>query len=413
MNASIVTIGDEILIGQIVDTNSQYLAKQLDALGFNIVSMTSISDQEDAILACLSDCLHKMDLVVLTGGLGPTKDDVTKRVFCDFFEDTLILDDQVHQHVEQMLVRLFGTPLLAINKAQALVPSRAKVLFNEGGTAPGLLMQKDNTTYVVLPGVPFEMKNIFEQELKPFLVSSFKNEFRLHQTIVTRGIGESVLSELLSEWELGLGSVKLAYLPSFDQVRLRLTVVDEIKLEAEKKVEKCIRALPATVLPYIISFSDEDILDIVIKNLIYSGKSISFAESCTGGKFAAMFSERPGASNYFKGGMVTYATESKINILGVNRATIEKHSVVSAEVAIEMAVRAREQFGSDYAIASTGNAGPSKGDSDVELGTVFLALATENDVLVEKFNFGQPREKVINSALAKGLKLIYNQILKK
>ncbi|MDR0227728.1 MAG: competence/damage-inducible protein A [Flavobacteriaceae bacterium] len=413
MKASIVTIGDEILIGQIVDTNSQFIAKELDKLGFDIIEMHSISDEQRTISTCLDYWLNKVDLVVITGGLGPTNDDITKHVFCEFFEDRLVMNQEVYNHVEQLLVKIFNRPLSDINKTQALVPTKATVLFNEGGTAPGLLMKKDNTTYVVMPGVPFEMKNIFKKELVPYLQKTFKNDIKVHKTLVFHGIGESLLAEFLEEWEKNLGSIKLAYLPNYLMVRLRLTAVGSSIEEVENLLKNKIDELPIEVLPYIKSYDDEDILDLIINNLISTGKSISFAESCTGGRLATLFNEKAGASTYFKGSVVTYATQSKIDVLGVDKNTIEKYTVVSAEVAKEMALKARELFKSDYAIATTGNAGPTKGDSDVSLGTVFIGIAIKDEVLAFEFNFGQPREKVVNNAIIKGLQLIYSEILKK
>lgn len=413
MKASIVTIGDEILIGQIVDTNSQFIANELDKMGFDVVQMLSISDEKKVITACLQEHLNKVDLVVFTGGLGPTNDDVTKHVFCDFFDDELIVDQKVYEHVEELLVKIFNKPLSDINKAQALVPSQAKVLFNEAGTAPGLLMTKENTTYVVMPGVPFEMKNIFQKELTPYLKSCFKNDFRVHQTLVLHGIGESVLAEMLVDWEANLGDVKLAYLPNFLMVRLRLTAVGTSEEQVKETLKQKVKELPDEVLPFIKSFDDTDILDLIIKSLISTGKSISFAESCTGGRLASLFSERPGASQYFKGGVVTYATESKVDVLGVRQKTIDEYTVVSEAVAKEMAINSRRLFKSDYAVSTTGNAGPSKGDSDATLGTVCIGIATEDTISAFEFNFGQPREKVLNNALIKGLQLIYSEILKK
>lgn len=414
MKASIITIGDEMLIGQIVDTNSVYLAKELDLLGFEVAEIITISDKKESIEKAMSSQMGQVDLVIMTGGLGPTKDDVTKKVFCDFFEDHLVIDEQVLAHVTTLIENYFKRPISEVNKQQALVPSTSTVLFNTAGTAPGMLMQKDNTTFVSFPGVPLEMKTIFSEQLVPYIKDHFKGIFNIHKTIITYGIGESLLAEYLEDWENNLPSdIKLAYLPSPGKVRLRLSSRGSNQDFLSQSIEMQIDRMPESAKAYIRAYEDIDFPEIIIKELQIRNKTISFAESCTGGRLAVMFNAKPGSSAYFKGGMVCYATESKVNILGVNQDTINKYTVVSEEVAMEMAEQARLKFNSDYAIATTGNAGPSKGDSDVEVGTVCIGIATPTGVFTKKYELGQPREKVINSAIAKGLELIYNEILKK
>ncbi|MDM1034787.1 CinA family nicotinamide mononucleotide deamidase-related protein [Myroides odoratimimus] len=414
MKASIITIGDEMLIGQIVDTNSVYLAKELDLLGFEVAEIITISDKKESIEKAMSSQMGQVDLVIMTGGLGPTKDDVTKKVFCDFFEDHLVIDEQVLAHVTTLIENYFKRPISEVNKQQALVPSTSTVLFNTVGTAPGMLMQKNNTTFVSFPGVPLEMKTIFSEQLVSYIKDHFKGVFNIHKTIITYGIGESLLAEYLEDWENNLPSdIKLAYLPSPGKVRLRLSSRGSNQDFLSQSIEMQIDRMPESVKAYIRAYEDIDFPEIIIKELQIRNKTISFAESCTGGRLAVMFNAKPGSSAYFKGGMVCYATESKVNILGVNQDTINKYTVVSEEVAMEMAEQARLKFNSDYAIATTGNAGPSKGDSDVEVGTVCIGIATPTGVFTKKYELGQPREKVINSAIAKGLELIYNEILKK
>lgn len=414
MKASIITIGDEILIGQIVDTNSTYLAKELDTLGFEIVEIITISDKKEAIDKAMASQLGVVDLVIMTGGLGPTKDDVTKKVFCEFFDDHLVMNEKVLAHVTVLIENYFKKPISEINKQQALVPSMATVLFNNVGTAPGMVMQKNDTTYVSFPGVPFEMKTIFQEELIPYVKDHFRGVFNLHKTIITYGIGESLLAEYLEQWENYLPTeIKLAYLPSPGKVRLRLSTRGTDKDSLVQNIERQVDMIPEVVKPFIRAYEDIDFPEIIIKELQNRNKTISFAESCTGGQLAVMFNSQPGSSAYFKGGIVCYATESKIDMLGVNPETINTHTVVSEEVAMEMAEQARLRFKSDYAISTTGNAGPSKGDSDVEVGTVCVGIATPNGVFAKKYELGQPREKVINSAIARGLELIFNEILKK
>lgn len=414
MKAAIITIGDEILIGQIVDTNSAYLAKKLDQLGFQVVSALTIGDNKAAIEGALLNFLGKVDVVIMTGGLGPTKDDITKKVFCDFFNDYLVCNQKVLDHITIMLERIFNKPISEINKQQALVPSKAHVLFNEVGTAPGMLMKKNDTLFVSLPGVPFEMKHIVEEQLAPYLNSKYYSNINVHKVIITYGIGESLLAEYLEEWENNLPEdIHLAYLPSPGRVRLRLSVKGDNREVLEKRITELIKKIPKTVIPYIRAYEDVDLSQIVIKELQNQNKTISFAESCTGGRLSVMFNSLPGSSSYFKGGIIPYASQAKIDVLGVNEKLVSEYSVVSEQVAIEMARLARDKFKSDYAISTTGNAGPTKGDSEEDLGTVYIGIASSKGVYAKKFNLGQPREKVINSAISKGLELIYNYILKK
>lgn len=414
MKASILTIGDEILIGQIVDTNSNYLAKYLDKLGFEIVEMLSIADSEIAIKEAMNRQLNRVDLVLITGGLGPTKDDLTKQVFCDFFDDVLVENQTVFSHVKQLIEGYFNRPISDLNRKQALVPSKAKVLFNELGTAPGMMLKKEQTHFVSLPGVPFEMIGIVEKELTPILKEQFTLRFNVHKTIVVYGIGESLLAEYLTEWEDNLPeNVQLAYLPSRGRVRLRLSSTGTDKLRIEAILATVIATIPQKVKEHIRAYDDLSRSDVVIKKLKAEGLTLACAESCTGGRLAVLFSAKEGASAFFKGGMVTYATQSKIDVLGVKKETIEAHSVVSEQVACEMAEQVRQKFDSDIAVATTGNAGPSKGDSAVEIGTVYVGIASNKGTYAVKYELGQPREQVIERTISRALELVYNEILKK
>lgn len=414
MNASIVTIGDEILIGQIIDTNSSYIAKALDKIGIETTEMLSISDNESHILSTFEKLQNKVNLVIITGGLGPTKDDITKKTFCTYFEDRLINNDEVLVHVTELIEGFYKRPISQINKDQALVPSKAKVLFNKVGTAPGMWMEKENTVFISLPGVPYEMKYLVDEELIPALVDKFERPYIVHKTIMTYGKGESLLAEEIEDWENNLPSfIKLAYLPSPGRVRLRLTArgKDEqiLKSAIQVEVEKLQKIIPND----IVGFDDDEPIEKIVGNLLKVKKmTLATAESCTGGKIAQLITSIPGASNYFKGGLVTYATETKINLLGINPGLIEKYSVVSKEIVQEMALSVQQILKTDFAIATTGNAGPLKGDSDVEVGTVFISVITPNEVIVEEFNFGQPREKVIDRSVNKALEILYKEILK-
>ena len=415
MKAAIVTIGDEILIGQIVDTNSSYIAKALDKIGIATHEMLSISDDKQHILDTFNVLQNKVNVVIITGGLGPTKDDITKKTFCDYFEDTLVENEAVLLHVKSIIEGIYKRPITQINREQALVPTKAKVLFNQVGTAPGMWMEKEKTVFISLPGVPYEMKYLVDNEVIPNLVQKFERPYIVHQTIMTYGRGESMIAEQIEEWEDNLPDfIKLAYLPSPGKVRLRLTArgtnEELLKNEIKQQVEK----LDLLIHDIIVGYNEDEAIEVVLGRLLTEKKvTISTAESCTGGKIAATLSAVPGASNYFKGSIVSYATQTKISVLGIANEAVAKYGVVSAEVATEMAKAAQKIMASDYAIATTGNAGPTKGDEAAELGTVFIAIATPNGVFVEEFNFGQPREKVIDRAVSKALELIYKEILKK
>lgn len=415
MKATIVTIGDEILIGQIVDTNSSYIAKALDKIGIATHEMLSISDDKEHILNTFQKLQNNVEVVIITGGLGPTKDDITKKTFCDYFEDTLVENEAVLLHVKEIIEGIYKRPITQINREQALVPTKAKVLFNKAGTAPGMWMEKENTVFISLPGVPYEMKYLIENEVIPNLIQKFERPHIIHQTIMTYGRGESLIAEQIEEWEDSLPNfIKLAYLPSPGKVRLRLTARGNNKETLQKEIEKQVKLLDLLIHDIIVGYNEDEPIEVVLGKLLTDKKhTIATAESCTGGKIATLLSSVSGASNYFKGSVVSYATQTKMDILGVSKTTIDTHGVVSAAVAKEMALGVQQLTKADYAIATTGNAGPSKGDTVADLGTVFIAIATPNEVFTEEFNFGQPREKVIDRAVSKALELVYKEILKK
>jgi nicotinamide-nucleotide amidase len=414
MKAAIVTIGDEILIGQIVDTNSAFIAKSLDRIGVEIHEMVSISDDKKHILDTFLKFQNKVDLVLITGGLGPTKDDITKKTFCDYFEDEMIVNEVVLAHVTKLIEGFYKRTITQINKDQALVPSKCTVLHNQVGTAPGMWMKKENTVFISLPGVPFEMKYLVENEIIPKVVREYKRPYILHKTIMTYGRGESAVAEQIEDWESSLPEfIKLAYLPAPGRVRLRLSARGTDKEFLEKSIEENVLSLAKIIGDIIVGFDDDETLETVVgKLLTQQNKTISTAESCTGGNIAQLLTSVSGASKYFKGSVVSYATETKISVLGISEDLINKYSVVSAEVAKQMAINVKNMMKTDYAIATTGNAGPTKGDSKAELGSVFIALATPNEVIVEEFNFGQPREKVIDRAVNKSMEMLRKEILK-
>ncbi|WP_431111121.1 competence/damage-inducible protein A [Winogradskyella poriferorum] len=414
MQAEIITIGDEILIGQIVDTNSAFLGKEFNKIGVSVYQITSVQDDKAHILKALKEAEENADIIIITGGLGPTKDDITKHTICEYFNDTLIEDKAVLNNVEQIFSK-YNAPLLTVNRHQALVPSRAKVLMNKYGTAPGMWLEKNGKVFVSLPGVPYEMKALIKDEVIPSLRSKFKFPYIKHKTLLTYGIGESALADRIEAWEDNLPSfIKLAYLPNLGKVRLRLSAKAMDKNIVETEMEQQIQLLLPQIEDVFVGFEDDLSLEAIIgKQLTDLGKTISIAESCTGGQIAKAITANAGASKYFKGSVVSYATESKVDILKISEKEIENHSVVSKEVAEAMAKQVRVLFKSDYGISTTGNAGPSKGDSDAEVGTVWIAIASDEGVRAKVFNFGNHREKVIMRATNKAFEMLQKEILKK
>ena len=414
MLAEIITIGDEILIGQIVDTNSVFISKELNKIGVQVYQITSIQDERSHILKALANAEKRVDVVIVTGGLGPTKDDITKETFCEFLNDQLIEDKVVLQHVKELYKKFTNHPLLPESLHQALVPSKATVLHNKFGSAPGMWMEKENTVFVSLPGVPYEMKNLMTASVLPKISKKFNRPFIYHKTLLTIGMGESEIVKIIHTWADALPEkIKLAYLPSFGRVRLRLSSKGKIEKEVRDAVDIEMEKLHLLLKDIAIGYEDETTLVQQIAQLfIKKGKTLSIAESCSGGKIAEKITAEPGISVFFKGSMVTYATNIKSSVLGVDEKLINKYSVVSKEVAEAMAIQSNKVFKTDYAISTTGNAGPTKGDADDELGTVYIAIASPMGVFSEKFDFGQPRERVIGKATFKALEMLQKEILK-
>jgi nicotinamide-nucleotide amidase len=376
--------------------------------------MLSISDDKQHILNTFATLQNKTDLVIITGGLGPTKDDITKHTFCEYFGDHLVRNQEVETHVIQLIETVMKRPASQINKDQALVPSTCQILFNNVGTAPGMWMKKNQTVYISLPGVPYEMKYIVENKIIPKLVAEYDRPYIVHKTIMTYGQGESLVAERIEDWENKLPEfIKLAYLPAPGRVRLRLTARGKDKEILEQAIQQNVVSLAQIISDIIVGYDEDQTIEVMIgKQLTQINKTLATAESCTGGKIAQVITSVPGASAYFKGSIVSYATATKINVLNISPELIDKYSVVSKEVAIEMALQAQKLMQSDFAIATTGNAGPSIGDANTPLGTVCIAIATPNEVIVEQFDFGQPREKVIDRTVNKAFEMLQKEILK-
>jgi nicotinamide-nucleotide amidase len=413
MKAEIITIGDEILIGQIVDTNSQWIGQQLNKIGVSVYQITSIQDDKQHILNAFKEAQERVDIVIITGGLGPTKDDITKKTIASFFNDDKVREyPEVIAHIKGLFKKM-NHPFREIQRTQAQLPSKATYLQNDFGTAPGMWFYENETVFVSLPGVPYEMKGLIINQVLPRIQKQFKLPFIIHKTIMTYGVGESTIAERIEDFENNLPPhIKLAYLPSFGRVRLRLSAKGEHKEILEKELDKEVKAL-FKLIPEIITGLDDDrsLEKRVGELLIKSNTTISTAESLTGGKIAATLVSVAGSSAYFKGSLVAYSADAKINLLDVCSKTIKKHTVVSKQVALEMAKGVKEKLQTNYAIAVTGNAGPTKDDTDKSVGAVFIAFVSDTKEIVQEFNFGQPREKVIHRTVSKSLEILQKEIL--
>ena len=413
MKAELITIGDEILIGQIVNTNSVFLAKVLNKIGIEIAQITSISDERTAITKALDASSERAELVILTGGLGPTKDDITKHTLCSYFDDTLVENKEILEHIEEIFEKYVTTPINDQNRQQALLPSKAKILKNQHGTASGMWFEKERQVIISLPGVPFEMKALMTHEVLPALKDHFSRPFIIHKTVLTYGLGESAIAQRIEDWENALPQdIKLAYLPNLGRVRLRLSGKGEVEAELEQRIDSKIEKLLPLIKDIFVGFEDTYPFEEQIQTqFIDQQQTLAVAESCTGGEIAARLTKIPGASAYFKGGAVVYHTQSKSEVLGVSEEVIQKHTVVSQEVAEAMAVQVRNKLGASVGLATTGNAGPSKGDSDAEVGTVWIAIATKERVLSEQFLFGKHRQRVVGKAVNKALEMVYKEVI--
>jgi len=415
MKAEIITIGDEILIGQIVDTNSQWIGVELNKIGVSVYQITTIQDDRQHILNALKEAQERVDIVILTGGLGPTKDDITKKTIAEYFNDSKLIEyPEVVEHIKELFKKI-NHPFKEIQRYQAQLPSKATYLKNQFGTAPGMWFYENETVFVSLPGVPYEMKGLMTHEVLPKIQQKFKLPFIMHQTIMTYGAGESMIAERIEDFEDSLPkNIKLAYLPSFGKVRLRLSAngPDQkiLKNQLKEKVDQLSELIPDVIVGYEDDASIEKSVGQLLKE---KKKTVATAESVTGGKIGASLVAIAGSSVYYKGSIVAYTAEMKNDLLGVENSTINTFSVVSEEVVVEMAVSVRKKMKSDYAIAVTGNAGPTTDDTDKTLGVVYIAIASDTGVSVKEFNFGQPREKVINGTVNKALGLLQKEILKK
>lgn len=406
MNATILTIGDELLIGQIVDTNSVFIARQLNAAGVVVCERTSIGDDHAQIVAALERALDRSQIVILTGGLGPTKDDITKRTLAKIFRSEMRYDEKVGAHVERMLAQR-GIAFNALNRAQAMVPECCTVLFNAHGTAPGMWFERDGKVAVALPGVPFEMEHLMLDEVMPRLKSRFALRQIVHRTLITSGLAESMLAERIEDWEAALPPyLKLAYLPNPGAVRLRLSAYEVDGASAAEEIGRQFEALRRLIPEHVVGFETASVQELVHDRLTERGLTLAVAESCTGGTIAARFTALPGASAYFRCGVVAYSNEAKHDLLGVDPQAIERHGAVSEEVARQMAQGVRRAARADYAVATTGIAGPTGGSERKPVGTVWIAVATPAGTTAVCRQCGTDRRQIIDRAAAVAISLL-------
>ncbi len=400
MNATIITIGDEILIGQIVDTNSVSIAKQLNTAGIVVHEKLSIGDDRTQIVEAVERALGDSQVVLITGGLGPTKDDITKKTLAELFGCRLIPDQRVADHVRRML-EMRGIEFNDLNRSQALVPDGCTVLFNAHGTAPGMWFERDEHVVISLPGVPFEMQHLMQDEVMPRLKKRFALQQIVHRTLITAGLAESMLAKKIEAWEESLPPyLKLAYLPNPGAVRLRLSAYEVDGERISKEIEAQFAELQKIIPEYVIGFETASEQELIHQLLTQRGRTLATAESCTGGTIAARFTAMPGASAYFRCGVVAYHNEVKTSLLGVLSTDIDRYGVVSEQVARQMAEGARRIAQADYAIATTGIAGPTRGSEATPVGSVWIAVATPSQTIACLKSCGTDRSQIIDRASA-------------
>ncbi|MBQ8652130.1 MAG: competence/damage-inducible protein A [Alistipes sp.] len=413
MQATIITIGDEILIGQIVDTNSVSIARRLNAAGIVVHEKCSIGDSREEIIAAIRRAELSSQVVIITGGLGPTKDDITKKTLAELFHSAMRFDEGVAEHVERMLAER-GIAFNALNRSQAEVPEVCTVLHNAHGTAPGMWFEDAGRVIVSLPGVPFEMEHLMEDEVMPRLKEHFALRQIVHRTLITAGLAESLLAERIEQWEEALPPyLKLAYLPAAGIVRLRLSAYEVEGQAVSEEIERQFAELRTLIPDYVVGFETATVEEQVHHTLIERRATLALAESCTGGKIASKFTAMAGASAYLLAGVVAYANEAKTNILGVDAELIRCHGAVSEEVARAMAEGVRHLTGADYALSTTGIAGPTGGSAEKPVGTVWFALATPTETIALKHACGTDRGQVIDRATAYAIRLLRDKLQEK
>ena len=409
--ASIITIGDELLIGQVIDTNSAWMAQELNKAGIRVVRRVAVGDVWDEIWTALDEEQKYADIILITGGLGPTADDITKPLLCKYFGGTLIVDEAAKQNVLDIFTKL-NRPIIERNLKQAEVPDVCTVLQNKRGTAPGMLFNRDRKVFVSLPGVPHEMKGLMTDEVIPALVKQFKFPAIIHKTLLTAGVGESFLAELIKDFEEALPAhIKLAYLPNYGMVRLRLTATGFNVAETEKEIGQLFEKLKALVADYLVTDKDEPMENVVGKLLMATGKTMCTAESCTGGYIAHLLTSIVGSSKFYNGSVVSYSYEAKEDLLQVDKNILLTKGAVSEEVVLQMARGALKHLKSDYVIAVSGIMGPDGGTTDKPAGTVWIAVGNKENLQAQKLYFRFDRARNIQLTATNALNLLRKFIL--
>jgi len=410
MLAEIITIGDEILIGQIIDSNSAWIAQQLNAIGIRVKQISSVSDDKEHILKALAEAANRADIILITGGLGPTKDDITKSTIAEYFNVPLVRNQQALDNVAQIFAK-YNRPLLDVNIRQADVPQNCEIILNNNGTAPGMWFNEQGKIYISMPGVPHEMMYMMEEFVIPKLRQTLSLPVIIHKTVLTVGEGESFLAEKIADIENSLPAhIKLAYLPKLGSVRLRLSALGNDEQALQQEVELYARQFIERIGNSVVTDIDIPIEKAILDEMDAKGLTLSVAESCTGGYISHLFTQHPGSSKVFFGGAISYSYDLKESLLGVKNETLWSHGAVSKETVVEMVEGALINFKSDYAIAVTGVAGPGGGTDDKPVGTVWIAVANAKKTFAHKYSFGKKRmqniERTAITALGMLVKLL-------
>ena len=389
--AEVITIGDELLYGQTLDTNSQWMGQELNRVGIKIGRKTAIGDCREDIVSALDEAQQRADIILITGGLGPTKDDITKTTLADYFDSPISLHPQALADLKALFAQR-NYPLTALNEQQAALPEKCEMVPNTMGTAPGMWFEQDGKVFVSMPGVPYEMKAMMTDTVLPRLQETFALPVIFHQMIQTVGIGESWLAEKIADWENALPEhIRLAYLPSFGKVKLRLTATGDNLLDLEESVAQQVQTLEPLIDKYIFGYGDVSFEEAIGRDLLSVGKTLALAESCTGGLVAHRITSVPGSSRYFRGGLIPYDNALKINLLGVKESTLRQHGAVSEATVREMAENVRQLLGADVGLATSGIAGPGGGTAEKPVGTIWIALADASTTVAKKLTLGNDR----------------------
>lgn len=411
VNAEIITIGDELLIGQVVNSNAAWIAWELNTIGVEVVRITSVGDDVSGIIRCLEQATLRAGLILLTGGLGPTKDDITKKALCEFFRVGVRFDEPTFEHIKQLLSKR-QIPMRDVHRFQAMVPDGATMVLNAIGTAPGLWLERNGRTYIAMPGVPFEMTHMMQHEILPALRKQFKGREIIHRTLLTTGAGESQISGMIESWEASLPAhIKLAYLPQPGMIRLRLSAHGTDREMLRQQIHQYAGQLQELIPHLVFGFDNDTLEGLIGKYLTDRNQTLSTAESCTGGYIAHLITTVPGSSRYYTGSVVCYANHIKEQMTGVSSASLQVHGAVSEQVVMEMALGVQSRFGTEFSIATSGIAGPDGGTPEKPVGTVWIAVASPAGIRTQKFLFGDERLRNIRRTAMAALNMLREEII--